>query len=111
MSTSFVTLDKISPKACLSKYLSGNLFIFVDMFVRKPFASLFALVAIIKLAQKSSTALIRYKHIINIAMLPIFSKFIPVLKPAVIVSVNSESLFGPIIAHTELAIPNIIAII
>ena len=42
MSTSFVTLDKISPVEFLSKYFNGSLFIFLDMLVLNFLANLFA---------------------------------------------------------------------
>ena len=35
--TSFTTIDKISPYSVLSKYLSGNLFIFFDISLRNLF--------------------------------------------------------------------------
>ena len=41
VSTSFVTLDKISPVLVASKYLSGNLLIFLDIAVLNLFANLF----------------------------------------------------------------------
>jgi len=50
-------------------------------------------------------------HIINIAILFSLPKSMPVINPAVIVSVSSASLFGPIIEQIELKIPSIIAII
>ena len=37
---SFVTLDNISPYVLLSKYFNGILFIFFDILVLKPFATL-----------------------------------------------------------------------
>ena len=42
ISMSFVTLDKISPILCLSKYFNGNLFIFVLMFLLNFLANLLA---------------------------------------------------------------------
>lgn len=111
VSTSFVTLDKISPNECLSKYFNGSLFIFFDMPVLKFFASLFAVVAMIKLVRKLRIALVRYSPTIKMDILITLSKSIPVISPAVIVSVRSDSLFGPIIEHIELAIPNTIAAI
>ena len=111
VSTSFVTLDNISPNECLSKYFSGSLFIFFDMFVRNFFASLFAVVAIMKLVRKLNIALTIYNESIAIVIFVILSKSIPVISPAVIVSVSSEILLGPIIEHIELRAPSIIAII
>lgn len=79
------------------------------MLVLNFFASLFAVVAIIKLVKKLNVALTKYSITINVDMLITFSKSIPVTNPAVIVSVKSANLFGPIIEQIELAIPSIIA--
>lgn len=111
VSTSFVTLDSISPKECLSKYFKGNLFIFFDILVLRVFASLFAVVAIIKLVAKLKIALTIYNPNINNDILITLSKFIPVKSPSVIASVRSANLLGPIIEHTELKIPSTIAVI
>ena len=42
VSMSFVTLDKISPVACWSKYFNGNLFILVEILLRSFLANLLA---------------------------------------------------------------------
>lgn len=106
-----MTLDSISPKECLSKYFRGNLFIFFDILVLNLFASLFAVVAIIKLVAKLKIALTIYSPSINKDILITFSKSIPVKIPSVIVSVRSANLLGPIIEHTELKIPRTTAVI
>ena len=40
VSTSFVTLDNVSPIWCLSKYFSGNLFIFIEILLLNFLANL-----------------------------------------------------------------------
>ena len=76
VSTSFVTLDNKSPFECVSKYLSGNLFILVDILVLSFFAKLLATLAIIKPSKKLNKALIKYITSKNITIFLIALIFI-----------------------------------
>ena len=85
------------------------MFIFWDILVRNFFASLFAVVAIIKPVKNVNIPLITYTVSKNIPIDLILSKFIPVKTPSVIVSVKFDKPFGPIMEQIEPDIANIIA--